>query len=785
MSRETRDFALGYLASKGVPAHVAAGIVGNLAIESGNFSKDVISGKKAGDKGISKYAGQWNKERLDNYEAFAKATGRHPSDFTAQLDFIAEEMNPASPYADPQAVKGAAAVFGAQTPEEAAQAFQDHYERPNQQYANTKGRQAIAVQSYEAYLSGPVTGAPTPYGRTEDPIAGAPQIASAQEPAQAQADYSSPLGMFGDRVTSPMGGRVSPMGIGSTNHQGVDMTAALGRGQVGYPAQTVAPGVVSFAGPARGYGNMVEITHDDGTRTRYAHLEQINPSLAVDMSVAQGIPVGTVGSTGISSAPHLHFEMIDPLGNRLNPANVIDFAQNRTVPTPTPAQRAPTQLAGNVLGIAPTVTPTTSIPGAAPAFTAASDFGINMGAPGQLAGVPASMVQSTTIAPGAQMAGLSQPSAPSARSAQEQSMAALSQAAAPSIASAPQSGPSARSAQEASMDALAAAPTIASAPQAGPSARSAEEMSMAALSAQPSYAPSPRSAQDYSMAAFAPSAPAQTATEALDALAGPEDEQIDMGSWGQVAQAAPQSINIAQAPAIAPVQAPVAPAPAPVAYSAPAPVSRAPTPSMPSGLDFWGGKANVAVSNSGAQLSRDIHGNTYNYSPSYDVTTISNSLGDVIGTQQGKVSIDTTGKATGGKGLFSGGIFGDDGVFGDTFSKGGVQNAVVGGLGGLGGSIVGGMVGGPIGGLVGSALGRSLAQSRFGVPAVNPMAITPQQMAAALASYSSGLGFPDAPTGGAGWGGWVDGSGPGSRGYAESISPGAADAIDAGKGGLY
>ncbi len=62
------------------------------------------------------------------------------------------------------------------------------------------------------------------------------------------------------------------------------------------------------------YGLWVEITHSDGTRTRYAHMSSMVRSAGQSMSVSQGTKIGTVGSTGGSSAPHLHYEQRNSSG---------------------------------------------------------------------------------------------------------------------------------------------------------------------------------------------------------------------------------------------------------------------------------------------------------------------------------------------------------------------------------------------------------------------------------------------------------------------------------------
>ena len=67
------------------------------------------------------------------------------------------------------------------------------------------------------------------------------------------------------------------------------------------------PGVVAFTGVRNGYGNTVEIDHGGGLKTRYAHLAVI--SVAVGQHIAVGQRLGGMGSTGRSTATHLHYEV--------------------------------------------------------------------------------------------------------------------------------------------------------------------------------------------------------------------------------------------------------------------------------------------------------------------------------------------------------------------------------------------------------------------------------------------------------------------------------------------
>lgn len=86
-------------------------------------------------------------------------------------------------------------------------------------------------------------------------------------------------------------------------HDGIDYAASTGT-----PVRASGNGRVLRAGWAGGYGNLVELQHSNGITTRYAHLRNIAPGLRRGMVVQQGQLIGRVGSTGLSSGPHLHYE---------------------------------------------------------------------------------------------------------------------------------------------------------------------------------------------------------------------------------------------------------------------------------------------------------------------------------------------------------------------------------------------------------------------------------------------------------------------------------------------
>jgi hypothetical protein len=109
------------------------------------------------------------------------------------------------------------------------------------------------------------------------------------------------------------GYRYSP----ATNHYGIDI-----KGTMGEPLWASDNGVIVYAGWNNfGYGNMVVIDHGNGWQTLYAHLNVVG--VACGQSVFQGTPLGAVGSTGNSSGPHIHFEMMHDSYGRVNPEDFL------------------------------------------------------------------------------------------------------------------------------------------------------------------------------------------------------------------------------------------------------------------------------------------------------------------------------------------------------------------------------------------------------------------------------------------------------------------------------
>lgn len=95
-------------------------------------------------------------------------------------------------------------------------------------------------------------------------------------------------------------------------HQGIDFAAPMGA-----PIYAASPGRVRYSGWEAGYGRSIVLEHSDGRLTRYAHCSKLLVKIGQD--VMQGALIGKVGSTGHSTGPHLHFEVIVN-GERKNPA---------------------------------------------------------------------------------------------------------------------------------------------------------------------------------------------------------------------------------------------------------------------------------------------------------------------------------------------------------------------------------------------------------------------------------------------------------------------------------
>ena len=116
-------------------------------------------------------------------------------------------------------------------------------------------------------------------------------------------------------LSSPFGLRTDPFLGDQRLHSGVDFAARAGSSVV-----AVASGVVTYSAQRFGYGNTVEVDHGDGVVTRYAHNQ--NNLVKVGDPVAKGAAIAQVGSSGRSTGPHVHFEVLRN-GHPVDPATYL------------------------------------------------------------------------------------------------------------------------------------------------------------------------------------------------------------------------------------------------------------------------------------------------------------------------------------------------------------------------------------------------------------------------------------------------------------------------------
>ena len=115
--------------------------------------------------------------------------------------------------------------------------------------------------------------------------------------------------------TSGFGMRAHPLLGGLRAHSGIDLAARSGS-----PIVATSDGAVSMAGWYGGYGLFVALEHGGGMQTRYGHMSRLN--VAAGQQVRRGEVIGFVGSTGLSTGPHLHYE-IRVNGQAVNPVTTL------------------------------------------------------------------------------------------------------------------------------------------------------------------------------------------------------------------------------------------------------------------------------------------------------------------------------------------------------------------------------------------------------------------------------------------------------------------------------
>lgn len=181
----------------------------------------------------------------------------------------------------------------------------------------------VAEDLHEPAPTGPANRVATtgPYGGLDSLTGGGPSVSlilggferSAMRDVISE-KVPSAMPSNGTQITSGFGYRRGRM------HRGIDFA-----GRHGSEIYATADGVVTFAGWQRGYGKVVKIRHAFGFDTVYAHLSKIRVSAGE--SVARGVQIGDMGSTGRSTGTHLHYE-VRVNGAAVNPAKFIEAARH-------------------------------------------------------------------------------------------------------------------------------------------------------------------------------------------------------------------------------------------------------------------------------------------------------------------------------------------------------------------------------------------------------------------------------------------------------------------------
>jgi murein DD-endopeptidase MepM/ murein hydrolase activator NlpD len=216
----------------------------------------------------------------------------------------------------------------------------------------------LATATAHAVAPTPGTVAATPAARRATKLLTPGIRASSRRSEPSADDASSASGIEGLPVIGAIASRFSrarrhPLLHVIRPHLGVDVAAPRGT-QITAPA----PGRVSFVGRKFGFGLVVEIDHGNGVTTRYAHCG--SALVSEGARVQHGVPIATVGTSGLSTGPHLHYEVlvngrqVDPLRYRIRQPGVDSAVAPTTSPAP-PALAGPG--ATGASAATPTATP--------------------------------------------------------------------------------------------------------------------------------------------------------------------------------------------------------------------------------------------------------------------------------------------------------------------------------------------------------------------------------------------------------------------------------------------
>ncbi|MDO8607183.1 MAG: peptidoglycan DD-metalloendopeptidase family protein [Phaeospirillum sp.] len=187
----------------------------------------------------------------------------------------------------------------------------DNFEVMFEGWYDTKGK--LVRHGDLLYAGLDLSGAEIQLYRYEDSL-GASDFFNAKGESAKKALLKTPVD--GAKITSGFGLRHHPILGFSKMHKGIDFGVPPGT-----PIQAAGDGSIEMAGPNGAYGNYVRLRHGNGFATAYAHMSRIAQGVHTGRRVTQGQIIGFVGSTGRSTGPHLHYEVLQ--GNaQVNPMSI-------------------------------------------------------------------------------------------------------------------------------------------------------------------------------------------------------------------------------------------------------------------------------------------------------------------------------------------------------------------------------------------------------------------------------------------------------------------------------
>jgi murein DD-endopeptidase MepM/ murein hydrolase activator NlpD len=331
--------------------NAAIGIVANLRRESGYRTKTP-------DNNLYEGMAQWSRDdRWPRLVKWAESKGLDPYSRNAQAQYLAIELKQLG--TDKR-------LKDAKTPEQAASIFYNEFERGYYSKA-VKGNSYDPDNPHENKNKGfiqDITKSNPDIGKRGDDVLEKPTFDAKVSPGTFKqvtgtsgssslnpnvplsvpySPFTSDLGK--PEITSAKGKRYHPVTGQLKDHNGLDIAA-----DAGTPIYSYLPGTVVFSGSSGGYGFRVEIKDSKGNIHSFSHL-QSDPGLRVGQKIEQGQLVGRVGSTGLSSGPHLHWEIQNSSGAYLDPVN---WTKQNPLPKPkSKLQLAQDKISSMKLGDAP------------------------------------------------------------------------------------------------------------------------------------------------------------------------------------------------------------------------------------------------------------------------------------------------------------------------------------------------------------------------------------------------------------------------------------------------